>query len=176
VRRLASTRPALAATRLRVETLVAALVLAGCGSDGSSPCGPTKATVTRVVDGDTIELSGGEKVRYILVNANEITNGHNECYGAEASAFNASLVEGKDVTLAYDTECRDRFGRLLAYVSVDGREVNRLLVERGYACVLYIPPDGMARHQEFETLEAQAMADSRGMWGICTDGVPCASK
>jgi micrococcal nuclease len=57
---------------------------------------------------------------------------------------------------------------LLAYVSVNGDDVNHLMVERGYACVLYIPPDGMSRYDEFKTLQADAKANSRGVWGACT--------
>ncbi len=154
------------------------LLLAACAADGAdgaiSPCGPTHATVDRVIDGDTVVLASGEKVRYLLINANEITNGHDECYGQEAKVLNQSLVEGKAVELTYDSECTDKYGRLLAYVAVDGREVNSVLVERGYACVLYIPPDGMARHAEFSTLESQAMAARAGMWGACAV-VPCAN-
>lgn len=138
-----------------------------------SPCGPTTAHVERVIDGDTIELTTGERVRYLLVDTNEITNGHNDCYGPEARLLNESLVGGMDVHLAYDQECTDRYGRLLAYVTVGTREVNTILVERGYACTLYIPPDGSARRKEFQALESQAKNAKRGMWGACAE-VACA--
>ena len=116
-----------------------------CDGAGGSACGPTEATVAHVVDGDTVELQTGERVRYLLVDTPEITNGKNDCFGAEARDFNRNLVEGKTITLRYDVECEDRYGRLLAYVEVDGRDVNRLLVDRGYACVLHIPPNGEER-------------------------------
>jgi micrococcal nuclease len=157
-----------------------ALALAACGSDAAPPgarCGPTRATVDRVIDGDTVVLTSGEHVRYLLVNANEITNGHNECYGAEARDENQLLVAGKEVELTYDSECTDRYGRLLAYVGLPGqpgRDVNSILVERGYACVLYIPPDGMARRSELQALQSTAMAQRAGMWGACAV-VPCAN-
>ncbi len=64
--------------------------------------------------------------------------------------------------------CTDKYGRLLAYVSVDGREVNSLMVERGYACVLVIPPNGADRADEFVALENAAKDAGAGMWG---DGV-----
>ena len=149
--------------------------LVACGGRGAD-CGPREATALRVIDGDTIVVSGDLKIRYLLVNAPETTNGHTDCYGANASQFNSDLVLGKPVQLTYDTQCQDMFGRTLAYVTVDGQDVNRLLVERGYGCVLYIPPDGMEKHDEYETLEAAAKAGNKGMWGFCTDGVPCASK
>jgi len=154
------------------------LLFAACGSADeatSSPCGPTHVTVDRVIDGDTIVLTTGERVRYLNIDANEITNGHDDCYGAEARTLNESLVAGQEVDLTFDQECTDVYGRLLAYVRVADREVNSLLVERGYACALYIPPDGAARHLEFSSLEAQAKASRAGMWGACSV-VECASK
>ena len=145
--------------------------LAGC-SERSAACGAHEAIVERVVDGDTIVVSGGVRVRYLLVDAPENTNGHDECYGPSATRFNADLVLGKTVELEYDVECRDVFDRTLAYVTVDGQDVNQLLVERGYACVLHIPPDGDARVAEFEALESAARAARRGLWGAC-DPIPC---
>jgi micrococcal nuclease len=146
----------------------ALLVVCACGS--STPedrCGPSQAMVKSVIDGDTIILDDETHVRYLLADTNEIINGHTDCYGEEAKQYNASLVEGKLVDLSYDSECTDRFGRLLAYVAVGGREVNRLLVERGYACVLYIPPDGAGKHDDYLAVEAQSRTDGRGMWGAC---------
>jgi micrococcal nuclease len=151
--------------------LAGATGLAGCGDRGS-PCGVREATVERVIDGDTIVLPGDVKIRYLLVNAPETTNGHADCYGANAAQFNSDLVLGKTVQLDYDTACQDMFGRTLAYVSVDGQDVNRLLIERGYACVLHIPPDGDARADEFQALEAAARAAKRGLWAAC-DPIPC---
>lgn len=149
-----------------------ALALAACdgGGAGASSCGPTRAIAARAIDGDTIELDSGERVRYLLVDTPESTNGAQDCWGAESAAYNASLVEGKEVTLAYDeAACRDRYDRLLAYVSVDGREVNALLVERGYACLLYLPPAGEDRRTEFADAEALARGQDTGMWGACEE-------
>ena len=157
-----STMPALVA-------LLLAGASCGSGSDGDGRCGPSSAVVTRVVDGDTVELEDGTKLRYLMVDTPETTGGKNECYGQQAMDYNIQLVQGKTVTIAYDEECEDRFDRLLAWVSVQGREVNRLLVERGYACVLFIKPNGAAREAEFDALEAQAKAEGRGMWGACAE-------
>lgn len=148
---------------LGASLAAAASLWVGCGHK----CGPRKGIVSSVIDGDTIELETGEKIRYLMVNTPE-TSGPAECYGDEARSFNVDLVEGREVKLKYDVECEDRFQRLLAYVSVDGREVNSLLVERGYACVLYIEPNGEDRREEFENLEFEARADNKGMWGSCT--------
>ena len=151
---------------------VGAAGLAACSGDGRAMCGPSEATVARVIDGDTIVLPGDVRIRYLLVNAPETTNGHADCYGANAAQFNTDLVLGKAVQLRYETACQDMFGRTLAYVSVDGQDVNRLLVERGYACVLHIPPDGDDRAAEFTALETAARAAHRGLWGAC-DPIPC---
>lgn len=143
---------------------------AACGEP--TPCGPDSAVVRRVIDGDTVELASGEHVRYLLVDTPEVSNAHDECYGAEAREFNRRLVEGQRVTLRYDVQCRDRYARTLAYVSLGARDVSELLVEQGYACVLYIPPNGAERAREFERLEAQARIELRGLWGACASK-PC---
>lgn len=148
--------------------MVAVATVAACGG-AEERCGPTTAIVDQVIDGDTIVLDDGTRVRYLMVDTPEITNGKNDCFGENARQYNSDLVLGKEVTLDYDVECTDRFDRLLAYVSVDGTEVNSLLVERGYACVLYIPPNGEDRETEFLTLEMRAKVASRGMWGTCQE-------
>lgn len=142
--------------------VVAALAgLAACGTS------PDTATVERVIDGDTIVLTGGEKVRYLLVDAPETTNGHADCFGANAAQLDADLVLGKTIELAYDIERTDAYGRTLAYVSAGGVDINALLVERGAACVLFIPPDGGDRRAAYEALQADAKAHRRGIWGTC---------
>jgi micrococcal nuclease len=150
-----------------IRTLVvvglAGFVLAGCGG---SPCGESEAKVTRVIDGDTIELESGVKIRYLLVDTPE-TSGGVECFGDAAKQFNTDLVLDKTVTISYDEQCTDNFGRTLAYVSVDGQEVNTLLVQRGYACVLFIAPNGASRLDEFNMLELDAKNARRGLWSMC---------
>jgi micrococcal nuclease len=134
---------------------------------GLHPCGPTSAVVDHVIDGDTIVLDDGQRIRYLLVDTPESTNGHNDCYGAEAREYNNTLVTGRTITLSYDEECQDRFGRLLAYVSVDELDVNRTLLEDGYACILHISPNGDDLVSEFQALEDMARADGVGMWSAC---------
>ncbi|AGC41904.1 thermonuclease [Myxococcus stipitatus DSM 14675] len=147
--------------------------LTACGGGGAlSPCGPSKARVAEVIDGDTLVLEGGERVRYVLVDTPESTSGKQECFGPEALAFNRSLVEGREVTLVDAEACEDRFGRRLAYVSVEGHDVSTLLIERGFACVLHIPPAGTSRQAELRALESQARRARRGLWGACSP-VPC---
>jgi micrococcal nuclease len=186
-RKATVTGPCRAAGIIGIIGIAGIAATAAC-SDPGSPCGPREATVERVIDGDTIVVSGvvpgvvpgvepgvvpGDiKIRYLLVDAPEATAGHADCYGASASRFNADLVLGKTIQLTYDARCQDLFGRTLAYVTVDGQDVNRLLIERGYACVLHIPPDGDARADELEALEDAARTARRGLWGAC-DPIPC---
>jgi micrococcal nuclease len=146
-----------------VKRVVFVAALCGCGG------GPDTAVVTNIVDGDTVDLDTGVRVRYLLVDTPESTGGAMDCFGENAKTFNSDLVLNKEVELTYDVEREDMFGRTLAYLKVGDVDVNATLVERGYACVLYIPPNGADRRIEFETLEATAMMEGRGMWGQCTD-------
>ncbi len=140
----------------------------------SSPCGPSTAVVTRVIDGDTVELDSGEKIRLLNLDAPENTS-QVECYGPEATNYLKNIVEDETVCLFYDAvECADMFGRLLAYIEAPDGEANTLLVENGYACVLVIPPSGAAREPEFTALEQEAMQNNRGLWGACDPSV-CAN-
>ena len=152
--------------RIAALALAAAAVGAGCHGGGSSSCGPSTAVVARVVDGDTVELDTGDKVRYLCVNTPEITPPA-ECYGPEAAAFNKDMVEGKQVELVYDVQCRDMYDRLLAHVTVGGQEVNRVLIERGYARVMIIAPNCQDRGPEFQDLEVVARNTGVGLWSAC---------
>src|SRR5690606_6757391 len=127
-----------------------------------SECGPSVAVIAEVIDGDTVVLDTGERVRYLMVDTPEITNGKDECFGGEARTFNAEYVLGQEVTLTYDVECNDVYGRLLAYVEVPDGEINSLLVARGYACVLNIPPNGEDRVDEFMTMQQSAQDQTAG--------------
>jgi micrococcal nuclease len=122
--------------------------------------GLTPAQVTRVVDGDTIEVEiGGVEydVRYIGIDTPETVHPSKpvECFGPEASARNKELVRGKTVGLEKDVSETDRFGRLLRYVWVGEEMVNAVLVRDGYAQSSTYPPD--VRYQEmFVDLQQQA--------------------
>jgi micrococcal nuclease len=160
----------------RAPALLPLLVLlTACGGgeegDDDDDCGPSSATVVEIIDGDTVVIEGGQRVRYLMVDTPEITGGHDDCFGDNAAQFNSDLVLARTVELAYDVECTDQFDRLLAYVSVDGIEVNSRLVERGYACVLHISPNGDDRVDEFEDLELAAKEGLRGMWNpdVCAE-------
>lgn len=153
--------------------LLVALVLARPWEELGSEEGPASATVvvTRVVDGDTVEvqLDGAEEdVRYIGVDTPETVKPDTpvQCFGPQASAFNHRLVEGRRVRLVFGAERRDVYGRLLAYVYLDGRFVNAELVRRGLARTLTIPPNDRFAGQ-LKRLEIAAARAGRGLWGVC---------
>jgi micrococcal nuclease len=148
--------------------LLIILLLRGCGDDGGERA---EAEVLRVVDGDTIEvlLDGTEEdVRYIGVDTPEsVAPGQPvECFGEAASDFNAELVEGEDVSLVFDAELRDKYGRLLAYVYVGDLLVNAELLKRGFASTLEIEPN-TSKAPRFARLAQRAGAAGRGLWGAC---------
>jgi micrococcal nuclease len=144
--------------RVRFLVICALLLLPICGC--TSP--PDTALVTQVIDGDTIVIEGGYKVRYIGIDTPE-TYPELEPFGMEALETNQELVEGKIVRLERDVSQTDKYGRLLRYVYVDGIFVNAELVKLGLAEVKAYPPD--TRYQEdLEQLEAEAKEAGRGMW------------
>ena len=125
------------------------------------------AVVQRAVDGDTVVLTNGERVRYIGVDTPELHHPRKpvQWYAREAMEFNRKLVEDQKVRLEFDVERRDRYGRLLAYVFLeDGRFVNAELLKEGYAQLLTIPPN--VRYVDlFVGLQRQARESKRGLWG-----------
>lgn len=123
--------------------------------------------VTRVIDGDTIEISDGQHVRYIGIDTPETVDPRTtvQCYGKEASDKNKELVDGKRVRLEKDISETDKYGRLLRYVYLeDGRFVNDILVKEGYAHSSSYPPDTKYQEQ-FRASQQDAMNNNRGLWG-----------
>jgi micrococcal nuclease len=135
--------------------------------------------VVAVLDGDTIIISGGEKVRYAGLNAPESRHPDKlpEYCGEQAFKANRRLVAGKTVRLEFEARRRDLYGRLLAYVYVDGLFVNAELIRQGYAQVSTYK-DNQRYHEEFERLQQSAIALRRGLWGGCVDTrvLPAQSK
>jgi micrococcal nuclease len=148
----------------------ALLVAAACGRpEPTSTCGDEAGVVDNVVDGDTVDLASGVRVRYLLIDTPEIAHSADEssaCYGDEAARLNGQLVLGRHVTLEYDEVCEDRYDRLLAHVYVGDRMINRELIARGCARLLVVPPN-QKYADEFAQLEADAKGSRIGLWGDC---------
>lgn len=129
--------------------------------------GERQAVVQRVVDGDTIVLVGGDRVRYIGVDTPELHHPRKpvQFYAREAMEFNRRMVEGKTVRLEFDVERRDKYSRLLAYVYLpDGTFVNAEMVRQGYAQLLTFPPN-VKYVALFRKLQTEAREANRGLWG-----------
>lgn len=144
--------------------------------------GREKASVSRVIDGDTIELTDRRKVRYIGIDTPESVDPRQPvaCFGKEATEKNREFVLGKEIEMEKDVSETDRFGRLLRYVYVKIGEtemmVNEGLVREGYAHAASYPPD--VKHQEkLRAAEVEAREVERGLWQSCkTESVAPAPK
>jgi len=139
---------------------------------GSASGGSATVRVDRVVDGDTAKVfyeGDDDYVRYIGIDTPEsVKPGYPvECYGEEASRFNAKLLaRHPTVKLVFDKEQRDRYGRLLAYVYSGGTLLQSELLRRGYATTMEVPPN-TSRAREFARLEDEAREAGRGLWSAC---------
>lgn len=131
-----------------------------------------QAQVTRVLNGDTIEvhLFDGEtqKVKYIGMDTPELS-GEPKCYAKEATIYNKALVGDKTVWLEFDDQKRDQYSRLLAYVYLDSNGhamVNSILLAQGYAEVATYPPN-VKYVDRFQKLQQESKEDARGLWSEC---------
>jgi micrococcal nuclease len=133
------------------------------------PAKPVPAPATRLcvraVEGDTLELDGGERVRLIGVDTPETVDPRRpvQYFGKEASAFSRRLAQGRSVRLEYDQDTRDRYGRTLAYVYLpDGTFLNAEIIRQGYGHAYTRFP--FRYQEEFLALEREARAQGRGLW------------
>lgn len=159
-----------------------AAIAAAVQKHAPSPSTSAKGTVrvSRVIDGDTVELASGERVRLIGIDTPESVDPRKpvQCFAKEAATYTRSLLEGKAVRLVADVEDRDKYGRLLRYVHLnDETFVNLALVRDGYARVYTYPPN-VAHAKEFVGAEREAREAQRGLWGnICASpGVPTSAS
>lgn len=151
--------------------VVALLVLRPWERDPDAGPASADALVTRVVDGDTIEARIGgevEDVRLIGVDTPETVKPGTpvQCFGPQASHFTKQRLEGRRVRLVFGVERRDVYGRLLAYAYLGGRFFNPILVQRGLARTLTIPPNDRFAGR-FRRLELGAARAGRGLWAAC---------
>lgn len=145
-------------------------LLVRCDGDGGTepkpdptPSNTRTATVTHVYDGDTIQVNGNEKVRYIGIDTPEI----GECYYTEASRRNRELVDDRVVTLDVCIESpTDQYGRTLAHVTADAGLVNAILIREGFARAYRVPPC-TSKADQYADLDREARAANRGMWDEC---------
>lgn len=151
----------------------------GPAGDGGASAACDEALVERVVDGDTLRLASGERVRLIGIDTPEMHESEKlyrdsrrsgrdaktiQALGRRSYAFTKKLVEGKTVRLEFDVEKRDKYDRLLAYVYLpDGTFVNAEIIKQGYASVMTYPPN-VKHTDEFLRLYRQARDNKVGLW------------
>lgn len=139
----------------------------------------TDILVKRVVDGDTLQLETGERVRLIGIDTPEMHESDKlyrdsqkakedittiKKLGRRAYEFTKNLAEGKRVSLEFDVEKYDKYKRLLAYVYLkDGTFINAKIVEAGYASLMTIPPN-VKYADLFLKLYQQARENRKGLW------------
>jgi micrococcal nuclease len=166
----------MARSRAACAVLATALLgSAGWGwSAGTRAAARFDATVVETIDGDTIDVRVAtgriERVRILGADTPETKDLRKpvQCFGPEASAYTHARLGGRRVSLETDTEVRDKYGRLLAYVYVDGKRFDDELLRLGYARVLIIPPNGIYGRAMIEA-EFEARAARRGLWNACGD-------
>ncbi len=134
---------------------------------------PGYYAVTKVVDGDTIEVNMNgqtEKIRMIGIDTPETKkpNAPVQCFGPEASEFAAQTLSGKSVRLEADSlsDNRDRYDRLLRYVYLqDGSFFEELMISKGYAFAYVSFP--FSKEVQLSKLQEEARASNVGLWGAC---------
>jgi micrococcal nuclease len=117
------------------------------------------ARVSQVIDGDTFELTNGQKVRLLGIDTPE----KGQHYYGEASSRLEQLVKGKEVFLEKDVSNRDSYGRLLRYVYVGSLFVNLQMVKEGYAQALVVAPN-LKYSAVFLKAENETRAKGIGIW------------
>lgn len=129
-----------------------------------------KASVLRIIDGDTFEanLHGRvEMVRMLLIDTPETVHPHirPQPYGKEASKYTYQLLRGKIVELEQDQQKRDLNGRLLMYVYLKGKSVQKALLAKGLARVAVYPPN-QKYEMAYKEVESHARKQLLGIWSI----------
>ncbi|MRX72270.1 nuclease [Bacillus lacus] len=129
------------------------------------------AEVVRVVDGDTVQVSiNGRKetVRLLLIDTPETVHPSKpvEPFGPEASSFAKKHLEGKSIGLELDASERDKYGRLLAYVHVEGKMFNEMILEEGLARVAYVFAPNTRHVDRFYEIQKAAQKREAGLWSI----------
>ena len=155
-----------------VVTVLAAASVLGWWSGQARRTADPEARVVRAVDGDTLVVAFADghtdTIRVLGVDTPETHDPRKpvQCFGPEAAAYTARRLTGRVVRLESDVETRDRYGRRLAYVYLDGELFEDELLLRGYARLLVIQPN-TAHARTLLTDELAARRDRRGLWGAC---------
>lgn len=141
-------------------------------TDTSGTTDQIPVELVRVVDGDTIKViyDGQEQnLRYLLVDTPETNHPRlgKQPFGEEAKARNSELINSGKLSIEFDVGERvDKYGRLLAYVYVDGKMVQETLLEEGLARVAYVYPPNTRYLDQLQNLQQIAQNEAVGIWSI----------
>ncbi|MGR9050774.1 thermonuclease family protein [Halobacillus faecis] len=140
-------------------------------SDEGKQPGDVDATVTNVVDGDTIDImidGREERVRLLLVDTPETVHPDKpvQPFGPEASNFAKEKLSGKEIRFEYDGPKRDHYDRLLGYVWVNGENFNQHLLEKGLARYAYEYDPPYALSASMKNAETRAKQQGKGIWSM----------
>ncbi|UCD63049.1 MAG: thermonuclease family protein [Candidatus Zixiibacteriota bacterium] len=121
-------------------------------------------TVKAVIDGDTVELLGGDRLRLLSIDTPE----DGEPYYDEACRFLADIALGKTARIEYARVRRDRYGRLLGYLYIDSVFVNLAILENGLGNLYLFEDSDVGRSETGQLLAAQrdALRSGRGIWSV----------
>jgi micrococcal nuclease len=126
-----------------------------------------RVRIQKIYDGDTVQLQDGRKLRFIGINTPEIGHDGNpsEPYADQAMRFLKQLFSDNPVIgLRYDRERKDRYGRLLAHPYLpDGRSVNVLMLAKGMAAHIVVPPNSWS-FGCYGEVERSARSADKGLW------------
>ncbi|UHA72042.1 thermonuclease family protein [Paenibacillus sp. 481] len=155
--------------------LAFSLLLGGCGAseEKETTAGRISAKVVKVVDGDTLDIQlengqSNERIRLLLVDTPESVHPKKpvQPFGREASDFAKKKLQNRDVEVEFDVSERDKYGRLLAYIWVDGQMFNEELLREGFARVAYVYPPNVKYVDQFREVQTEARKAERGIWSI----------
>lgn len=152
---------------IAINLLILLTLLVGCSTSSVEE----KSKVTNVVDGDTLDVminNKEERIRLLLVDTPETKHPSKpvQPFGPEASQFTKDTLEGKEVTVELDVSERDKYGRLLAYVWIDGKMFNKMLLEKGLARVAYVYAPNTKYVDQFYEIQKKAQKEGVGIWSI----------
>ena len=153
----------------RKNVLIAFILIIACaGGLAWYQTTPRTFLVTKVVDGDTIDLADGRTIRYLNIDTPELAKGQvaDECFAVKAKEMNEKLVLGKKVRLEMDENEMDRFGRILAYVYLDDLFVNQYLLAEG-AAIYQLDTVNLKHTETLVTAADQAHKQKKGLWQEC---------
>lgn len=162
-----------------ITTIIGVIVIAlfmyftsGEDAEEASTSGYIPVELVKTIDGDTIRVmyEGKErKLRYLLIDTPELNHKQQgkQPFSEEATKRNDELLKSGNIEIEFDIgEREDKYGRLLAYVYVDGESVQQQLVEEGLARVAYIYPPNTKHLDPFKDAEGKAQQAGTGIWSI----------